>query len=75
MTAVILLIVLLIIAGIFSLQNAIPVTVTFLLWKFEASQAIIVLLSILGGILIGAILTLFIRFKRTLGKTTRDRDT
>jgi putative membrane protein len=75
MTAVILLIVLLIIAGIFSLQNAIPVTVTFLLWKFEASQAIIVLLSVLGGIIAGAIITLLIRFKRPPKKATRDRDT
>jgi uncharacterized integral membrane protein len=72
MAAVILLIVLLIIAGIFSLQNAIPVTVTFLSWKFEASLAIIVLLSILGGILIGTILTLFIRFKRPAKKAARD---
>ena len=72
MTAVILLIVLLIIAGIFSLQNAIPVTVTFLFWKFEASLAIIVLLSVLGGVLIGAILTLFIRFKRPAKKAMRD---
>jgi putative membrane protein len=71
MTAVILLIVLLIIAGIFSLQNAIPVTVTFLSWKFEASLAIIVLLSILAGILIGTILTLFIRFKRSPKKAAR----
>ena len=72
MTAVILLIVLLIIAGIFSLQNAIPVTVTFLFWKFEASLAIIVLLSILGGIIAGAILMLLIRFKRQPKKTTKD---
>lgn len=72
MTAVILLIVLLIIAGIFSFQNAVPVTVTFLLWKFEASLAIIVLLSVLGGILIGSIITLFMRFKRPIKKAARD---
>lgn len=72
MKAVILLIVLLIIAGIFSLQNAVPVTVTFLSWKFEASLAIVVLLSVLGGILMGAIITLFVRFKRPPKKAARD---
>ena len=69
MTAAIILIVLFVIASVFSFQNAVPVTVTFLSWKFEASLAIIVLLSILGGIFIGAILALLVRFKRPRKKT------
>jgi putative membrane protein len=61
---VIVLLIVSIIAGIFSFQNAVPVTVTFLSWKFEASLAIVMLLSVLGGIIAGAILMLLIRFKR-----------
>jgi putative membrane protein len=61
---VIILLIVLIIAGIFSIQNAVPVTVTFLSWKFEASLAIVMLLSVLGGIIAGAIITLLTRFKR-----------
>jgi uncharacterized integral membrane protein len=51
---VIVLLIVFIIAGIFSIQNAVPVTVTFLSWKFEASLAIVMLLSVLGGIIAGA---------------------
>lgn len=70
MAVVIVLLIVFIIAAIFSFQNAVPVTVTFLSWKFEASLAIIMLLSALGGIIAGAIITLLIRFKRPSRKAT-----
>jgi uncharacterized integral membrane protein len=42
--------------AIFSVQNAGPVAITFLFWRFEASLAIAIFLSALAGILIGAAL-------------------
>jgi uncharacterized integral membrane protein len=43
--------VLAILTSIFALQNAVSVTVMFLLWKFEGSLALVLLLTfILGGI-------------------------
>jgi putative membrane protein len=72
MAVVIVLLIVFIIAGIFSFQNAVPVTVTFISWKFEASLAIVMLLSVLGGIIAGAILMLLIRFKRPAKKATRN---
>lgn len=40
---------------VFSVQNASPVTITFIYWKFEASLAIVVFLSALAGVLIAMI--------------------
>jgi uncharacterized integral membrane protein len=38
---------------VFSVQNAIPVAISFLFWKFEASLAIVLFLSVLAGVVIG----------------------
>lgn len=40
---------------VFSAQNASQVTITFINWKFQASLAIVVFLSVLAGVLIGII--------------------
>jgi lipopolysaccharide assembly protein A len=47
----ILIIVLVVLAGVvvFSIQNAKPVMVTFLLWNFEASLAMVILTSVVAG--------------------------
>ncbi len=41
---------------VFSIQNAAPVVITFFFWKFEASVAIVVFLSVIAGILIAWII-------------------
>lgn len=42
----------------FALQNNVPVTVTFLLWRFDGSLAMVLLLAIaLGGVIVGLIST------------------
>ena len=38
---------------LFSVQNATSVTVVFLLWRFDASLAIVVLLAALTGMMLG----------------------
>ncbi|MBI5100406.1 MAG: LapA family protein [Nitrospirae bacterium] len=48
----------------FSVQNAAPVIVSFLFWKFEASIAIVIFLSVLSGIIIGAVITSLLRMSR-----------
>jgi uncharacterized integral membrane protein len=53
---------------LFSVQNAAPVIVSFLSWKFEASLAVIILLCVLTGILIGGALVSFWRLKRSIKK-------
>ena len=50
--------------AIFSVQNAAPVAVTFLFWKFGASLAIAIFLSALCGLILGAIITYLIMKKK-----------
>jgi uncharacterized integral membrane protein len=44
-----------ILTGIFALQNAIPVGVTFLFWKFEGSLALVLMLTFALGVLVGSL--------------------
>jgi uncharacterized integral membrane protein len=69
---VILVFAVLIIAGvtIFSVQNASPVAVTFLFWNFQASLAIVIFLSTLIGVIIGAIVFSVVRRKVSPKKGT-----
>lgn len=49
----ILLIIIVLFVIFFSIQNATPVTISFLFWRFEASLAIVIFLSVVSGIVIG----------------------
>ena len=40
--------------AVFSIQNAKPVKISFFLWGFDASLAIVIFLSVLAGTIIGA---------------------
>lgn len=43
---------------IFALQNNVPVTVTFLLWRFDSSLAIVLLLALaIGGLVVALVST------------------
>lgn len=53
MVTLIIVLIIIAVVTVFSVQNAIPVAVSFLYWKFEASLAIVLVLSILAGVVIG----------------------
>jgi len=76
MGALILIIILLAIVTIFSVQNAAIVTISFIFWKFEASLAIVIFLSVLLGVIVGGIIVLSIRASKKkqnhTGNTTKD---
>jgi uncharacterized integral membrane protein len=75
----ILLVIVLAVAVIFSVQNASPVALSFLAWHFEASLAVVILLTLVTGMILGmAILSLSrvmksMRKKREQGKTDSSR--
>ena len=50
---------------IFSVQNAVPVTISFLAWQFNASLAIVVFLSLICGIIVMALFSSFMHLKRS----------
>jgi uncharacterized integral membrane protein len=56
MFLLLLVVVIITIVVIFSIQNAVPVVITFFFWKFEASLAIVVFLSVVAGVLIAWII-------------------
>ncbi len=58
-----------VLVAIFSVQNASPVTISFLWWKFEASLAIVIFLSALAGIVV----TVIIYSSRSLKKSLSAR--
>lgn len=53
------------VAMVFSVQNAVPVTLSFLAWQFSASLAVLIFLSILAGILIASLFSLSMRFRKS----------
>lgn len=57
--------------AIFAVQNssATPVTIKFLIWKFETS----LIYTILGSIILGIILTFFFWISRTLRASFRSK--
>ncbi len=62
----ILIIVIIVIVAAFSAQNATPVAVSFLAWHFEASLALVIVLSLFSGVIIGMALLSVLRLRRSL---------
>jgi uncharacterized integral membrane protein len=70
MSVLILALLIIAVVAIFSAQNALPVSIVFLFWKFQASLAIVIFLSVLTGIVIASIVFFWLRIRGT-GKTAR----
>ena len=51
-------------AVIFALQNAVPITVSFLIWKFESSLALILLITIALGVLMSLLVSIPSKIKK-----------
>ena len=43
-------------AGFFALQNTMPIAVTFLLWTFEGSLALVLVVAFASGVLVSLLL-------------------
>lgn len=75
MTLIVLLLVLLILAAVFALQNAAPVSVVFLFWGFEAPLAVVFFLSALGGAIAVTILYYIVQLRKRLKSGNRAKET
>lgn len=53
-------------ASFFAVQNSAPVTISFILWRFEASLAIVIFLSIITGAIMSAIVYMITSIKKSL---------
>jgi len=63
MITLIIVLIIIMVVTVFAVQNAIPVAISFLFWKFEASLAIVIFLSVLAGVVIGFIASWLFRMK------------
>jgi uncharacterized integral membrane protein len=63
MIYIVLVLIIMALVAIFSVQNAIPVAISFFFWKFEASLAIVIFLSVLTGLATGLIIAFLFRIK------------
>ncbi len=61
-------------AVIFSAQNALPVTVSFIVWKFSASLAIVVFLAVLAGMVIMGLLWMGSGLRKSMKKGAKAPD-
>jgi uncharacterized integral membrane protein len=73
MATIILLLIIVATVAIFSVQNAMPVAITFLFWKFEASLAIVIFLSVIAGMIVGAIIVSLLKVKSSVKKIAKDK--
>jgi uncharacterized integral membrane protein len=46
-----------ILAVVFALQNAVPITVSFLTWRFESSLALVLLITVALGIIMSLLVS------------------
>ncbi len=51
------------VVAVFAVQNAMPVAITFLFWKFEASLAVVIFLSVLSGFILGVVVVYFFKLR------------
>ena len=68
MVVIIFLTVILVLTAVFSVQNAEPAVITFLFWQFEASLAIVIFLTLLCGVIAGAMIASLLRWKPSAKK-------
>lgn len=72
MPIIALLLVIIILVSVFSVQNAVPVTLSFILWRLEASLAIVIFLSVITGLITGIIIAILVRRKLSAKKETSE---
>jgi uncharacterized integral membrane protein len=68
MVTIVLVVLIIVAAAVFSVQNAAPVAVSFLSAHFEASLAIVVILSFFAGMIMGMLLLSWVRLRRSMRK-------
>ncbi len=75
MITLIFVVVVIVVVAAFSAQNAAPVVVSFLAWHFEASLALVVVLTLLCGMVIGMALLSLLRLRRSVRERRKTAET
>lgn len=59
---------------VFALQNTVPVVVTFLIWKFEGSLAMVLMLTFALGVLVSSLVSIPAIVKRRSATSNQNRN-
>ena len=62
-----------ILAGIFALQNSVPITVSFLLWEFEGSLALVLLCTFALGVVVSLLVSAPAMIRKRLAVANQNR--
>jgi len=54
-----------VLAVIFALQNAVPITVSFLIWQVQSSLALILIMAFIAGLITSFLFNTLTRIRRT----------
>jgi len=57
--------------AIFAIQNAIPIEISFLLWQFRASLAVVLFLTVFFGMIVGIVAASLFRLKSSRKKLSQ----
>jgi len=61
-----------VLAVIFALQNAVPITVSFLMWKVESSLALILIIAFIAGLVVSILFNTLTHIRRTQFSSVRN---
>ena len=61
-----------VLAVIFALQNAVPITVSFLVWQVQSSLALILIMAFIAGLITSFLFNTLTRIRRT--RSTNDQE-
>jgi uncharacterized membrane protein YciS (DUF1049 family) len=62
-----------ILAGIFALQNSVPITISFLLWEFEGSLALVLLCTFALGVFVSLLVSAPAMIRKRLAVSNQNR--
>ena len=71
MAAIILIALVIVFTALFSVQNAMPVAISFLFWRFDGSLAVIALLFFVAGMISGISALWWIRIRRKMEESRK----
>lgn len=63
-----------VLAVVFALQNAVPITVSFLIWKADSSLAFILIIAFSAGLVVSLLFNTLSRFKRIRLTSSQKKD-
>ncbi len=62
-----------ILAVVFAIQNAVPITITFFAWRYESSLALVLLLTLALGVVISLLVSAPAMIRRSLKISTQKK--